>query len=481
MRRLRCFSIRAKLGLGKTSITCAAFKTLKNKKAFKGALVIAPLRPVYSVWPKEVEKWLEFKDFSVGILHGDNKEDVLNEEHDIYVMNYEGIDWLFGSPPPDYKRMDATDKVYAKQKYEAEQKIARERLKTLFSKVDTLVFDELSKMKNPTSKRFKSIKPYLGKFARRWGLTGSPASNGLMDLFGQAYVLDKGRALGEYITHYRTKYFVPSGFGGFDWKLQSGAEDKIYAAMRPLALRMDAEDYLEMPKIVPVTIKVALPPAARKMYDQMEEEMFSVMDSDEFVAVNAASASTKCAQIANGALYKDRIDPLTGIPATGKREWKEVHNAKLQALVELIEELQGQPLLGGYHFGHDLERIVKTLGKDTPHCDKNPKEVDKLFSRWNNNELPYLFGHPASMGHGNNLQEGDACHIAWFSIPWDFELYDQMVRRLRRQGNKAKTIFVYHFVAEDTVDEAKMAALHNKNKGQKAFLDALRAYRKGKL
>lgn len=463
---------------------------LKNKGTFKGALILAPLRPVYSVWPKEVEKWPEFADFSVGILHDSNKDTVLEEDHDIFVMNYEGIEWLFGCPAPvkpntkglPFPEAQSKLAAWAEEKaaWTEENKKVKARLKLLFSKVDTLVFDELSKMKKPDTNRFKAIKGFLGKFTRRWGLTGSPAPNGLMDLFGQAYVLDLGRALGQYITHYRSKYFAPTGFGGYDWKLQEGAAEKIYAAMRPLSLRMQAEDYLDMPTIVPVTIEVDLPPAARKIYDDMEDDLFATMGDNEFMAVNAASASTKCAQIAQGALYADKVDPLTGIPVTGKREWKEIHKAKLTAVQDLIEELQGQPLLGGYHFGHDLERIIKLRGKATPHCDKPPKEVDKLFTQWNKNELTELWGHPASMGHGNNLQEGDAQHIVWFCIPWDYELYDQMVRRLRRQGNNAKVIYVYHIVCKNTVDELKMVTLHNKDKSQKAFLDAVKTYRSRK-
>lgn len=441
-------------GLGKTSIVCAAIKVLKAKGMFKGALVLAPLRPVYSVWPAEVAKWEDFKGLSVGILHGKNKEDVLREDHDLYVMNYEGIDWLF------------SDKAL---------------VKLLFSKVDVLVEDELSKMKHTNTTRFKKIKPYLHKFARRWGLTGSPASNGLADLFGQVFTIDLGKSLGQYVTHFRNRYFYPSGFGGYTWTLQEGAADKIYAAIKPLALTMQADDYLDLPTIIPVTIYVDLPAAACKIYDKMEDEMFAEMDSDTFIAQTAASASTKCAQIANGALYKDKVDPLTGLPTSGKREWVEVHRAKLDALEELLGELQGQPSLWGYHFHHDLDRIVKLLGKDTPHCDHSPKIVDALFKKWNRNELPYLFGHPGSVGHGNNLQEGDCGHVGLFSIPWDYDSYSQFIQRIKRQGNSSKTVFVYHIVAKNTVDEAKMAALSRKAKGQQELLDALKTYRKNRL
>jgi SNF2 family DNA or RNA helicase len=455
--RLPLFSlIQASEGLGKTSITYAALKTLKAKGVFKGALVLAPLRPVYSVWPAEQEKWHEFADMRVGVMHGKDKDDVLNGGYDLYTMNFEGIEWLCDPAHP-------------------------QRMKTLMKKVDVLVIDELSKFKNCTGKRFKLFKPYLHKFERRWGLTGSPASNGLMNLFGQCYVLDLGRALGSYITHYRNKYFYPSGFGGYSWSLQPGAEEQIYAAVRPLALRMDAEDYLEMPQVFPVKVYVDLPPAARKIYDKMEDELFAELEGDTFLASTASSARIKCEQIANGGLYKDTVDAETGLPVAGKREWVQVHKAKLDALEDLLDELQGQPALCGYHFEHDLESIIDRLGKDTPHLAVSPKVFDKLVKQWNRNELPYLFGHPASMGHGNNLQEGDACHIVWYHIHVDFELYDQFVRRLRRQGNKAKKLFIYHIVARDTVDEVKMVSLSSKDRTQRALLDALKAYKVDKL
>jgi SNF2 family DNA or RNA helicase len=423
-------------------------------------VVFAPLRPVYSVWPSEQEKWADFKDLSVGILHGKNKEDVLLEDHDIYVINYESIDWL--------------------TEHKGSNVLNSKNMKLLLSKVDVLIFDELSRMKHTNTKRFKALKPWLGKFERRWGLTGSPAPNGLMDLFGQCYVLDLGRSLGQYITHYRNRYFYPSGYGGYSWSLQEGADVRIQAAVKPMALRMEAEDYLKMPKVINVPIYVELPPAARKVYEEMEDDLFTEIEGEEFVAATVSSASIKCQQIANGALYKDKMDPLTGLPVHGKREWQQLHTAKLDALQELIDELQGQPCLFGYHFGHDLERIIATLGKNTPHMDVSPKLFEKLKNQWNANELPYLFGHPASMGHGINLQEGQANHVGWFNIPWDYDQYDQFIRRVRRQGNNADTIFVYHIIAKGTIDEAKMRALTNKGKGQKALLDALKTYRRAK-
>lgn len=446
---------------------------------------------MYSVWPGEREKWQDFKEFSIGILHDDKKDDVLLEDHDIYAMNYEGIDWLFGEPKPNTPKKQTGQTVEQRkvalasfntklEKWKLENSKVKQRLKVLLSKVDVIIFDELSKMKNQESKRFKCLKPHLGKFARRWGLTGSPASNGLMDLFGQCYCLDLGKALGPYITHYRNQYFHATGFGGYEWKLNEGADKKIYKAVKPLALRMEAEDYITMPKLIPITVYVDLPPAARKIYEDMEDDLFAELDGQEFVAVNAASASIKCQQIANGALYKDKVDPLTGIPIRGKREWTALHSAKLDAMQELIGEMQGNPVLWAYHFGHDLERIVATLGKGTVHMDVSAKRGTEIVKAWNRNEIDNLFVHPASVGHGLNMQEGQAAHVALFSIPWDYELYDQLIRRIRRQGNKVDNVFVYHLVAKDTIDEAKMRALSNKGAGQKAFLDALKTYRKAK-
>lgn len=439
-------------GLGKTSITYASFKLLKGKGLSKGMLVVAPLRPVYSVWPAEQKKWEDFEGLSVGVLHGKHKDDVLQENHDVFVINFEGLEWL----------------------------LEGKNMKILLQKVDILAIDELSKLKNTSSKRFKLFKPWLHRFNRRWGLTGSPAANSLMDVFGQAYVLDLGKAFGPYITHFRNKFFTPGGFNNYEWKLQDGGAERIYQCLAPLALTMQAEDYLKMPTLIPVTIYVDLPPAARKIYDEMEDELFAKIEGKEFVASNAAGASIKCQQIANGALYHDVVDALTGLPVRGPREWQEVHTAKLDAMLDLIEELQGSPTLWAYHFGHDLERIVGRLGKATAHMDVAPKVGEKLVQAWNRNELATLFCQPASVGHGLNLQEGQAGHVAYFSPLWDRELYDQFNGRIRRQGNGMDRIFVYHIVARNTVDEAKMRALTNKGKSQQALLDALKQYRHGR-
>ena len=448
-------------GLGKTSITYAALVALKEAGLLRGAVVVAPRRPAVSVWPGEHEKWSEFSDLKVVLLHGDSKAKDVQQKADVYIVTYEGFQWLSSSG----------------------------ELQKLFKKrwLDTLIFDELSKLKHPSTSRFKRLKPWLGKFTRRWGLTGSPAPNGLQDLFGQAYVLDMGAALGAYVTHFRAAYFTPQGKYPGDpypvWVPKPDAEESIYARMANLALRIDAEDHLELPQLILNPIKCELPPALRKQYKQMEEEMFADLEGQVVTAATAATVSMKCRQLTSGAIYEDVIDPNTGEPRAGKRKWLAVHDLKLELLTDLLEELQGQQLLIAYEYQHEAERIAKALNPKRPQdvpiigggvSDKRALEYERA---WNAGELPYLLGHPQSMGHGLNLQGSSAHNVCWFSGTWDYELYDQLIRRLKRQGSAAKHVFVHHLIARDTVDEAVLAAMQRKRKGQNALLDALKAYK----
>jgi SNF2 family DNA or RNA helicase len=434
-------------GLGKTSITLAAWQTLHAEGVSHGALILAPLRPAQQVWPEEINGWADFASIDYVVLHGKDKERLVSEKHAVYIINYEGLKWLVESG----------------------------HLTRLLKQchIDTLVLDELSKMKNTASKRFKMLKPFLPKFARRWGLTGSPASNGLMDIFGQIYALDCGRSLGPYITHYRQQYFVPKG--DYDWRIREGAESEIYERVKPVVLRMAGEDYLDLPVIMNHIHKIDLPPAARKLYKIMEDELLADMDAGRVVAANEAVASGKCRQIASGALYLPKHDPVTGAPLGGG--WELVHDAKLDALEDLLDELQGQPMLCGYEFKHDIERIVARLGPKTPWIGGgvNVKVATQHIADWNANQLPVLFGHPASIGHGLNAQKGNAAHVGFFTVPWDFELYDQFIRRVRRQGNKAQHVHVHHFVARGTIEEARViVALRQKDRTQQKFFEALR-------
>ena len=459
-------------GMGKTSITLASLLQLRRTKAVRKVLIVCPLRVAYLVWSQmgEIGKWENFKDhFKVSLLHGSHKEDALDEDADLYVINYDGLAWLT-------QPMDATKPRGLRNPSRLDGLIARG--------VDCLVLDELSKFKNHGTKRFKTLKGYLPKFRRRWGLTGSPAANGLLDLFGQAYVLDLGKALGPYVTHYRYKYFLPCGYMNREWKPSEGAEARIYQALKPLMLSMRATDHLEgMPSLVEQDVWVDLPAKARTFYDEMEKEMIAELDGHTVVAGSAGVLSGKCRQIASGGLYHDRKD---GPPCTeggftvqsGVRETLGIHDAKTEALGDLIEELQGQPLLVGFEFKHDRARIEGLGVKHFIDGSTSTKETLRLCADWNAGKISVLCVHPQAAGHGLNLQGSSCAHVAWYTVPWDYDLYTQTIDRVYRQGNASKTVFVHRLLARGTVDVAVSRALHGKAKTQDALMDALKAYTK---
>lgn len=437
-------------GLGKTSITLDAIKTLKKNKEVNKILLIAPLRCCSAVWQAEIQKWANFNHLRVVILHGPLKEKRLSDKADIYIVNPEGVDWLLGI------------------RRGARRILNKERWDKL--NFDMLVIDELSKFKHADTSRFKSLKLVLHTFNRRWGLTGSPASNGLINLFGQCYVLDLGEALGKNITKYRTDYFLQD-YNGFGWRIRDGSEREIYKKIAPLALRMSAEDYLEMPELINNTVVVELPREAMKTYKALEDELIAIIGGNEIVAKNAAAMTVKCRQVANGGVYLD-VAPFS---AGTKREELVIHEKKLDALEDLINELQGEPLLVAYEFGHDLTRLLKRFGAKTPYIGGgiSIEKTNEIAKLWNAGKIPLLLGHPQAMAHGLNLQEVGH-HIAWHSLTWDFELYDQFIRRVLRQGNKSKKVFVHHIVAKNTIDEIVLKALGQKKKGQDALFDALK-------
>lgn len=458
-------------GLGKTSITLGAIKVLKKKKIVSKVLIIAPLRVCYLVWPKEVEKWQDFKDLKIVVLHGPDKDNLLKEKADIYVINPEGLDWLLKA-----------------QKVKTVGRDGRERTKVSvdlrrFKKLgfDTLVIDELSKFKHINTNRFKALKLVLHTFSRRWGLTGSPATNGLIDLFGQCYIIDQGRTLGEYITQYRNKYFLPS-HNGFSWNIRKGAEAEIYERISPLALRMGAKDYLEMPELIENNIYVDLPEKVRLVYDSLEDDLFAKLDSSIVTAATAGAASMKCRQVANGGIYLNQeVLALVKLPKS-QREWVNLHTEKVDALADLIEELQGEPILVAYDFEHDLDRLRVKLGKDIPYIGSGVSisRSQELEKDWNSGKIPVLLAHPQSMAHGLNLQEVGR-NVCWHSMTWDYDLYNQFICRVLRQGNKHKKVFNHHIMAKNTVDESMLYSLRSKASGQNAFFDALKFLNKLKI
>lgn len=448
-------------GLRKTSTTLDAFIKLKKKGLVSRALLIAPLRVCYSVWPEEIQKWLQFNHLKCEILHGPNKEEALKRDADIWLINPEGLEWLFG----------VTKTKTAKGKVQIEYDLTR--LKKL--NPDILIVDELNKFKHSKSIRFQIIKPFLLGFLYRWGLTGTPVANGLLDLFGQMYMIDLGQSLGEYITHYRNTYFRPVGM--FDWKLQAGADEAIYERIGPQVFRLDAKDHVKLPQLITNKIRVELPPKVRKIYNELEKDFITELEAGTIIAANAAVASGKCRQVANGGLYLPQEIDDAGVKQS-KREWVDLHTAKVEAVVDLIDELNGAPALVVFEFQHDKERLLKAFGKDTPVIagGVSAGASKRIVDAWNRGEVPVLLIHPAAGGHGLNMQGFNAHHIIWHSQFCDYDLYLQLIGRLLRSGNTSVRVFSHHIICEDTVDLVSMKLLSSKGTTQNKLLDAMKEY-----
>lgn len=433
-------------GLGKTSITLNAFVTLQEEGEVKRMLVVAPLRVCQLVWEQEAKRWEQFRHLKFTLLHGPSKENRLRDDSDVFLINPEGVKWL-------------CDMYWGRS-----------------LPFDIVTIDELTKFKNAQSIRHKSLLPRLKRVRRRWGLTGTPIPNGYLDLFGQMKILDDGASLGQYYSHFRNKYFEKD-YTGFNWDLRRGSAKAIEAAIKPYVLRMSAEDYLELPQLIEDIRTVQMPAKARKRYEQMKNDLITELEGETIEAGNAAAAYSKLKQMANGAVYH-------GDDIMSPRKVVHLHDAKIEAIGELIEELSGTPLLVGYEFNHDLHRLRKALGADIPYLGSgvSGKKAAEIERAWNNGELPVLLAHPASAGHGLNFQRGNACHIAWFSTTWDYELYDQFLRRVLRQGNNAPRVFNHIFIVENTIDIKTRDAILNKGMTQTAFFDALNAeiYQDGK-
>lgn len=454
-----CAGLLLSPGLGKTSTTLAALTFLKKRKMFEKVLIVAPLRPCYAVWPNEIKKWADFNGLTYAIAHGPDKEAALEADVDIVLINPEGLDWLL-------------DTTKVKRGNRLTVTVNMKRWNSFG--FDVLVIDELSKFKHHNTGRFKALKNVLHTFGRRWGLTGSPASNGLLDLFGQMYCLDMGAALGPFVTKYREAYFYPDKYG-FDWKIQPGAEERIYEKIEPLCLRM-GNDLLDMPRLVENNIYVTLPDEVREIYDTMEKVFITGINDRTVTAKNAAAASSKIRQIANGGVFLDPEILASGLRMPkSRREFVNLHSEKVTALRDLVDELQGSPLLVAYDFEHDLDRLRAAFKDGVFACDYNMKQFNALERKWNDGDIPLLFGHPQSIGHGLNMQECGN-HVAWHSLTWNREHYDQFIARVWRQGNDKTRVFVHHFIAKDTIDEAIYGALQFKCAVEKALFEGIKRY-----
>jgi len=415
-------------GLGKTIISLTAIHNLMfDKFEISKVLVIAPLR-VTTVWANEIKKWDHLKGLTYSVAVGTEKERInaLLKRATIYIINRENVDWLVNKSgiPFDF---------------------------------DMVVIDELSSFKSYSAKRFKSLLKVRPTVKRVVGLTGTPSSNGLMDLWAEFRILDLGQRLGRYITHYRSAYFTPDKRNGqiiFSYKPMPGAEEKIYSQISDITISMKSVDYLKMPECIINEVPVYLSEKELKVYSSFKEDMVTKLGDHEIDAVNAAVLSGKLLQMANGAVYDD------------ENKSHVIHERKLDALEDLIEGANGKPVLVAYWFKHDLDRIQKRF---TVRQLKSSKDIEE----WNEGEIPVAVIHPASAGHGLNLQSGGST-LVWYGLTWSLELYQQTNARLYRQGQK-DTVVIHHIITKGTIDEDVMTALTRKEKTQATLIEAVKA------
>ncbi len=423
------------MGMGKSSITLSAIEDLMYERfEISRVLIIAPLRVARHTWPEEIEKWDHLKGLRYSVAVGTAAERLaaLKADADIYIINRENVPWLIQDSglPFDY---------------------------------DMVVIDELSSFKSWQSKRFRALMKVRPKVKRIVGLTGTPSSNGFMDLFAEFKLLDMGERLGKFIGWYRNAFFRPDRMNGpvvYSYKLLPGADQKIYDRISDITISMKNTDHLKMPELISVSEKVYLDDAETAKYQTMLHELVLQLPEKEITAANAAALSGKLLQMANGALYTDDGEVV------------KIHDRKLDALEDLIEAANGKPVLVAYWYKHDLQRIEERLKAKGISFER--MDSDSSISRWNKGEIPVALIHPASAGHGLNLQQGGNTLI-WFGLTWSLELYQQTVARLWRQGQQSGTVIVQHIITADTIDERVMKALQQKDRTQSALIDAVKA------
>ena len=416
-------------GLGKTITTLTAINELMyDSFEISKVLIIAPLRVAQSTWKEEIEKWDHLNLLRYSIAVGDEKERLkaLKQNSDIYIINRENVDWLVTKSGIDFN-------------------------------FGMLVIDELSSFKSHTSKRFKSLLKIRPYFERVVGLTGTPSSNGLMDLWAEFRVLDLGERLGRYITHYRNEFFLPDKRNGaiiFSYKPQPNAEERIYRRLADMTISMKSTEYLKMPELILNELEINLDEEDQIKYKKFKKEMVMTIQEKEIDAINAASLSNKLIQLANGSIYDE------------DKKFYEVHNKKLDKLEEIIESANGKPVLVAYWFKADKERIEKRF---------KVREIKTAgdIKQWNKGMIDLALIHPASAGHGLNLQSGGST-LVWFSLTWSLELYQQTNARLYRQGQK-NTVVIHHLITKNTIDEDIMKSLKRKDKTQEALMKAVKA------
>lgn len=427
------FGLFLDMGLGKTVSTLTAIDELKyNYLDVDKVLVIAPKRVAQDTWAQEVDKWTHLTHLDVSLVLGTPKqrEQALEKNADIYVTNKENTKWICDRYKKDWP-------------------------------FDMVVIDELSTFKNSDSQRFKILKKKRPLFERFVGLTGTPAPKNIMDLWAQLYLIDGGERLGKFKTHFRQKYFYPThqiSDNVFNWELKDGSKDEIYSKISDVTVSMESKDYLEMPERIDTVKEAKLSKKERALYNDLEQNMVienDIDDEKDIVALNSASLSNKLLQMSNGAVYADD-GSITHI-----------HDKKLEMLDEIIEESQGQPILVMYNYKHDKERLLER------YSFAETLDSEDYMERWNNGEIQMLITHPASAGHGLNLQYGGSIMV-WFGLTWNLEYYEQANARLYRQGQKQTTV-IHHLLTENSIDQKVYDSLKNKKLNQNELMNAVKA------
>ena len=435
------------MGLGKTISTLTAMSDMLSKGVVNRVLLVAPLRPAQGVWQQEARKWQHTKHLTFKLLTGNERQRLiaLNSQAQIHVINVDNLVWLL--------------------------RVLRSRAKKHGWPYDALIIDESSMFKTPKSKRFGALRFQVKRFDRRVILTGTPAPKGLLDLWGQIFILDEGMRLGQQVDRYRSRFFHPGGFKGYGYVADEDAEQKILELISPLVLTMRAEDWLELPPTIKQEVYVDLPPQARSIYRKLEAEMFLELEKGSTEALSAASLSSKCWQLANGFVYLE--------DTVGDKVFQAIHDAKLEALREVVDGVGGN-ILVAYWFKPDLARLRAAFPQAPAIADcKNKRALAKLQDEWNAGKHRVMFVHPQGSGHGLNLQGGGNT-LVFFSMLWGHEYYAQVIERIgaaRQIATGRDHVMIKHIIARDTVDEVMLQTQRMRHADERRAIKLLKEYR----